>query len=155
MFANPYRHSTSNCSKQTCRTIGKPPGKCEHNVIPTEWEPTHTKIHADVRFVGRIVNNRHWWGKYVLNVGKFIPSAQTSTEDYQDKYLIALRMEAGRTSETLVHSYQSTGRCNSQDSCVRTQSHENFRSYYFCSCILAMCAICGWELWKADVDIFR
>jgi hypothetical protein len=43
--------------------------------------------------------------------------------------LIALMMEAARTSETLVKFYQTTRRYNPEDSHVRTHRHENLKSY--------------------------
>jgi hypothetical protein len=42
--------------------------------------------------------------------------------------LIALVMEAARTSETLVNFYQTTWRYNPEDSHRRTQRHENLKS---------------------------
>jgi hypothetical protein len=43
--------------------------------------------------------------------------------------LIALMMEAARTSETLVNFYQTTRRYNPEDSHLRTDSRENLKSY--------------------------
>jgi hypothetical protein len=43
--------------------------------------------------------------------------------------LIALMMEAARTSETLVNFYQNTRRYNPEDSHVRTHRRENLKSY--------------------------
>jgi hypothetical protein len=43
--------------------------------------------------------------------------------------LIALMMEAARTSETLVTFYQTTRRYNPEDSHLRTHRRENLRSY--------------------------
>jgi hypothetical protein len=43
--------------------------------------------------------------------------------------LIALMMEAARTSETLVNFYQTTQRYNPEDSHLRTHHHENLKSY--------------------------
>jgi hypothetical protein len=45
--------------------------------------------------------------------------------------VIALMMEAARTSETLVNSYQTTRRCNPEDSDLRTHRRENLKSYFF------------------------
>jgi hypothetical protein len=43
--------------------------------------------------------------------------------------LIALMMEAERTSETLVNFYQTTRRYNPEDSHLRTHHCENLKSY--------------------------
>jgi hypothetical protein len=43
--------------------------------------------------------------------------------------IIALMMEAARTSETLVHFYQTTRRYNPEDSRLRTHHRENLKSY--------------------------
>jgi hypothetical protein len=43
--------------------------------------------------------------------------------------LIALMMEAARTSETLVNVYQTTRRYNLEDSHLRTNRRENLKSY--------------------------
>jgi hypothetical protein len=43
--------------------------------------------------------------------------------------LIALMMEAARTSETLVNFYQTTRRYNPEDSHLRTHRRENLKSY--------------------------
>jgi hypothetical protein len=43
--------------------------------------------------------------------------------------LIALMMEAARTSETLVNFYQTTQRYNPKDSHLRTHRRENLKSY--------------------------
>jgi hypothetical protein len=43
--------------------------------------------------------------------------------------LIALMMEAARTSETLVSFYQTTRRCNPEDSYLHTHRRENLKSY--------------------------
>jgi hypothetical protein len=43
---------------------------------------------------------------------------------------IALMMEAARTPETLVNFYQTTRRCNPEDSHPRTHRRENLRSYH-------------------------
>jgi hypothetical protein len=43
--------------------------------------------------------------------------------------LIALVMEAARTSETLVNFYQTTRRYNPEDSHLRTHRRENLKSY--------------------------
>jgi hypothetical protein len=42
--------------------------------------------------------------------------------------VIALMMEAARTSETSVNFYQTTRRCNPEDSHLRTHRRENFKS---------------------------
>jgi hypothetical protein len=44
--------------------------------------------------------------------------------------LIALIMEAARTSETLVNFYQTTRRYNPEDSHLRAHRRENLKSYY-------------------------
>jgi hypothetical protein len=46
-----------------------------------------------------------------------------------DHHLIALTMEAARTSETLVIFYQTTRRYNPEDSHLRTHRRENLKSY--------------------------
>jgi hypothetical protein len=38
-------------------------------------------------------------------------------------------MEAARTSETLVNFYQTTRRCNPEDSHLHTHRRENLKSY--------------------------
>jgi hypothetical protein len=43
--------------------------------------------------------------------------------------LIALMMEAARSSETLVNFYQTTRRYNPEDSHLRTRRRENLKSY--------------------------
>jgi hypothetical protein len=43
--------------------------------------------------------------------------------------LIALMMEAARTSETLVNFYQTTRRYDPEDSHIRTHRLENLKSY--------------------------
>jgi hypothetical protein len=43
--------------------------------------------------------------------------------------LIALMLEAARTSETLVNFYQTTWCYNPEDSHLRTHSRENLKSY--------------------------
>jgi hypothetical protein len=43
--------------------------------------------------------------------------------------LIALMMEAARTSETLINFYQTTRRYNPEDSHLRTHRRENLKSY--------------------------
>jgi hypothetical protein len=47
--------------------------------------------------------------------------------------LIALMMEAAKTSETLVNFYQTTRRYNLEDSHLRTHRSDNLKSYYFCA----------------------
>jgi hypothetical protein len=49
-------------------------------------------------------------------------------EVYQD-LLIALMIEAARTSETLVNFYQTTQCYKPEDSHLRTHSRENLKSY--------------------------
>jgi hypothetical protein len=44
-------------------------------------------------------------------------------------HLIALMMEAARTSETLVNFYQTTRRYNPQDSHLRSHRRQNLKSY--------------------------
>jgi hypothetical protein len=43
--------------------------------------------------------------------------------------MVALMMEAARTSETLVSFYQTTRRYNPEDSHLRTHRRENLKSY--------------------------
>jgi hypothetical protein len=43
--------------------------------------------------------------------------------------LIALKMEAARTSEMLANFYQTTRRYNPEDSHLRTHRRENLKSY--------------------------
>jgi hypothetical protein len=43
--------------------------------------------------------------------------------------MIALMMEAARSSETLVNFYQTTQRNNPEDSNLRTNRRENIKSY--------------------------
>jgi hypothetical protein len=43
--------------------------------------------------------------------------------------MIALMMEAARTSETLVNFYRTTRRYNPEDSHLRTHRRENLKSY--------------------------
>jgi hypothetical protein len=43
--------------------------------------------------------------------------------------VIALMMEAARTSETLAYFFQSTRRYNPEDSHLRTHRRENLKSY--------------------------
>jgi hypothetical protein len=43
--------------------------------------------------------------------------------------VIALMMEAARTSETLVNFYQTTRRYNPEDSHLRTHHRENLKSH--------------------------
>jgi hypothetical protein len=50
--------------------------------------------------------------------------------------LIALMMEAARTSETLVTFYQTTRRYNPEDSHLHTHRRENLRSYVLLLCLL-------------------
>jgi hypothetical protein len=45
--------------------------------------------------------------------------------------LIALMMEAARTSETLVNFYQTTLRYNPEDSHLHTRRRENLKSHLF------------------------
>jgi hypothetical protein len=47
-----------------------------------------------------------------------------------DESLIALMMEAARTSETLVNFYQTTRRYNPEDSRLRPHRRENLKSYF-------------------------
>jgi hypothetical protein len=48
---------------------------------------------------------------------------------HQEDLLIALMMEAARTSETLENFYQTTRRYNPEDSHLRTHRRENLKSY--------------------------
>jgi hypothetical protein len=50
-------------------------------------------------------------------------------KERKNKFLIALMMEAARTSETLVSFYQTTRRYNPEDSHLRTHRRENLKSY--------------------------
>jgi hypothetical protein len=43
--------------------------------------------------------------------------------------IIALMMEAARTSETLVNCYQTTRRYNPEDSHLHTHRRDNLKSY--------------------------
>jgi hypothetical protein len=51
--------------------------------------------------------------------------------EYARGLLIALMMEAARTSETLVNFYQTTRRYNTEDSHLRTHRRENLKSELF------------------------
>jgi hypothetical protein len=53
------------------------------------------------------------------------------TEQYEDGSFLAivLMMEAASTSETSVKFYQTTRRCNPEDSHLHTRCHENLKSY--------------------------
>jgi hypothetical protein len=44
-------------------------------------------------------------------------------------WVVALMMEAARTSETLVNFYQTTRRYNPEDSHLRTHRRENLKPY--------------------------
>jgi hypothetical protein len=66
--------------------------------------------------------------------------------------LIALMMEAARTSETLVNFYQTTRRYNPEDSHLRTHRRENLKSY-FVSCLF-LSSFSGFEL-TAEVMFLR
>jgi hypothetical protein len=48
----------------------------------------------------------------------------------EDGCLLALMMEAARTSETLVNFYQTTRRYNPEGSHLRTHRRENLKSYF-------------------------
>jgi hypothetical protein len=48
-----------------------------------------------------------------------------------DESLIALMMEAAKSSETLVNFYQTTRRYNPEDSDLRTNRRENLKSYLY------------------------
>jgi hypothetical protein len=54
--------------------------------------------------------------------------------------LIALMMEAARTSETLVTFYRTTRRYNPEDGHLRTHHRENLRFYLMESLITGLCA---------------
>jgi hypothetical protein len=47
----------------------------------------------------------------------------------KSEWLIALMMEAVKTSETLVNFYQTTRRYNPEDNHLRTHRRENLKSY--------------------------
>jgi hypothetical protein len=53
----------------------------------------------------------------------------------------ALMMEAARTSETLVHFYQTVWHYNPEDSHLRTHGCENLKSY----CVLHYFTFIAWE----------
>jgi hypothetical protein len=46
--------------------------------------------------------------------------------------MVALMMEAARTSDTLVNFHQTTRRYNPEDSDLRNHRHENLKSYFCC-----------------------
>jgi hypothetical protein len=50
--------------------------------------------------------------------------------------MIALMMEAARTSKTLINFYQTTRRYNPEDSHLRTHRRENLKSYFDINYIL-------------------
>jgi hypothetical protein len=59
-----------------------------------------------------------------------LSTSETSENLYHEERLIALMMEAARTtSETLVNFYQTTRRYNPEDSHLRTHRRENLKSY--------------------------
>jgi hypothetical protein len=60
------------------------------------------------------------WGVQILVVGSAYP----------EWWVIALMMEAARTSETLVNFYQTTRRYNPEDSHLHTRHRENLKSYF-------------------------
>jgi hypothetical protein len=45
--------------------------------------------------------------------------------------MIALMMEAARTSETLVNFYQTTRRCNPEDNHLHTRHRESLKSHLY------------------------
>jgi hypothetical protein len=55
--------------------------------------------------------------------------------------LIALMMEAARTSETLVNFYQTTQHYNPEDSHLRTHRHENLMIIYINTTMYAWCYV--------------
>jgi hypothetical protein len=57
--------------------------------------------------------------------------------------LIALMMEAARSSETLVNFYQTTRRYNPEDSHLRTHRRENLKPYSY-ELLVAMDVIPKW-----------
>jgi hypothetical protein len=72
-----------------------------------------------------------------------------------DGSLIAVMMEAARTSEMLVNFYQTTRRYNPEDSYLRTHCHENLKSYtgdvqFHCTPVVSSvsdaCRICDQKL---------
>jgi hypothetical protein len=60
--------------------------------------------------------------------------------------IIALLMEAARSSETLVNFYQATRRCNPEDSHLRIHRLENLKSYLVVCLIRNIDMIEGWEV---------
>jgi hypothetical protein len=52
-----------------------------------------------------------------------------NTQKYSFIIIIALMMEAARTSETTVNFYQTTRRYNPEDSHIRTHPCENLKFY--------------------------
>jgi cobalamin synthase len=54
------------------------------------------------------------------------------SEDLAASMIIALMMEAARTSEMLVNFYHTTRRYNPEDSHLRTHHRENLKSYLIC-----------------------
>jgi hypothetical protein len=56
-----------------------------------------------------------------------------------DESLIALMMEAAKTSETLVNFYQTTRRYNPEDSHLHTHRRENLKSYLCNMCMHIYC----------------
>jgi hypothetical protein len=68
------------------------------------------------------------------------------------KKLIALMIEAARTSEMLVNFYQTTRRYNPQDSHLRTHSRENLKSYLIYVAVGVMWSD-TWKLIYATSDI--
>jgi hypothetical protein len=57
---------------------------------------------------------------------------------YFSTLLIALIMEAARSSETLVNFYQTTRRYSPEDSHLRSNRRENLKSYIKFTCIFYM-----------------
>jgi hypothetical protein len=51
-------------------------------------------------------------------------------DEWLSESVIALMLEAARTSETLVNFYQTTRRYNPEDSHLRTHRRENLKSYF-------------------------
>jgi hypothetical protein len=60
--------------------------------------------------------------------------------------VIALMTEAVQTYKTLVNSYQSKRRCNTQDSHLQTRCHQNLKSYsiklFICTLYLSCSVVC-------------
>jgi hypothetical protein len=60
----------------------------------------------------------------------FLVVAPCSLVEVYQETLIALMMEAARTSEMLINFYQTTRRYNPEDSHLRIHRRENLKSYF-------------------------